>query len=240
MVKQNFLALLFYAVALAVAPAGAAENAAPNSDAAVAPVFKPGERWTFHAEEKLPLGSYKSNLLNGDYELAIGLGGRMRAFLVAQERRVLVAQPRNLHHMLPTAQAIRQSRQYFNFPLAVGKSWTAKGNSKSAAEAEIKIAGRETVTTTAGSFRAWRLERRVSKSKKYTKQDFTEIYYYSAETRSVVKYHYQRDRYESIGTPAVTTVDVELIRLPSSKAPRNAKPTEPQLELPREENRPSP
>jgi len=234
------LAILFCAAGFFVAVAGAADNAAQNSESADAPVYKPGETWTYRAVEKLPGGSSKSNLLSGDYELSIGQGGRMRAFAVAQERRFLVAQPRNLIYMLPTAQVIRQSRQYFYFPMAVGKSWAAKGNSKTTADAEINVTGVETVTTTAGSFQAFRIERQLYIGKKLKKQYFTEIYYYSPETRSVVKYHFQHERYDFMGAPEVATMDIELIQLPSSKLPRNGNSTEPQLQLPRSENSPSP
>lgn len=232
---------MFYAASFFIAPAGAAENGAENFETVNAPVYKPGETWIYRALEKLPTGSSKSNLLNGDYELAIGQGGGVRAFAVSNDRRTRLNQPRNLIYLLPTAQVIRQSRQYFYFPLAVGKSWAAKGNNKTTADAQISVTGVETVTTMAGSFRAFRLERQLYLGKKkLKKQYFTEIYYYSPETRSVVKHHFQHDRYEFMGAPEVTAMDIELIQLPSSKPPRNANPIEPQFELPRNENSSSP
>jgi len=71
MFRQNILTLLLCVAGFFTDAAGAVDGPIQNSKSAKAPVYRAGETWTYRAVEKLPAGSSKSNLLNGDYKLTI-------------------------------------------------------------------------------------------------------------------------------------------------------------------------
>ena len=78
-----------------------------------------------------------------------------------------------------------------NFPLTVGKQWsrdykgTYVGSNKPIARTiTYEVKGIEQVTTAAGTFRAYKLE---SDDRAGSRDYFTTTYWYSPETRSIVK-----------------------------------------------------
>ncbi|HYA28867.1 MAG TPA: hypothetical protein VEI95_08625, partial [Acidobacteriota bacterium] len=55
-----------------------------------------------------------------------------------------------------------------------------------------------------------------------------------------MKYHFEQDRYDYMGSPQAATLDIELIQLPWTKPRRNFRPILFQFPLPRSENTASP
>jgi hypothetical protein len=112
--------------------------------------------------------------------------------------------------------AITDDHKYLQFPLAVNKQWSAQFEDVSRTgrvgneSAETSVLGVEDVTTTAGTFRAFKIERyeivgsgtpggRANRPRR-----IEHTYYYSPETRSIVKYHRL--------TPGIGTREIELIK----------------------------
>ena len=127
--------------------------------------------------------------------------------------------PRELHLMVPVT--LQAKSQYFQFPLTVGKEWKTQQFYRGRwMTAENSVIGMETVTTPAGTFPALRIERRVlysglnnTRTGVSSHHWLTYIYFYSPQTRSVVKYHFQREDQSLPGDLALDrTVDIELIK----------------------------
>jgi hypothetical protein len=195
----------------------AAEKPAANLQLAEAPVVQEGWSWTYQATEKLYAGNTESSRLNGKFEINY-YKGRVR-FLRQDGKAMLgVANPRELELMVPVGQILQAQTQFFQFPLQVGKTWDSNFVPRGRQTSENKVVGVETVTTRAGSFSAFRIERRIL-FKRVIPGDLpqdvylTYDYLYSPKTRSVVKYHFQREMHESSqGNLALEqTVDIELI-----------------------------
>jgi DUF3108-like len=95
-------------------------------------------------------------------------------------------------------------KQLLQFPLAVGKKWTtayemsARGGTRRVHRSEeTKVAGIEQITTPAGTFRAFKIQRyeTTSGGRKKTSGDTigTYTYYYSPEVRGLVKLSYESE-----------------------------------------------
>jgi hypothetical protein len=192
-------------------------EAAEDTGQAAAPVYKGGS-WVYRVSSKLHSGSRSNLLPDGDYEITFEEGKR-RIFQLDNGQKVAVSNPGNLTLMLPTKGIVESDLQYFQFPLAVGKKWTAKYYSGRWLTAENSVTGTETVTTAAGSFSAIKIERQLSMARASFSSGTTHIestwtYFYSPQTRSVLKYHYQSEQAvmgEGNFSPVQTT-DIELIK----------------------------
>jgi len=219
--RSSILLLLLTAYGQTIPKLEAAESTASNLEQAEAPVYKGGESWTYRVTNKLYSGSRSNLLADGDYEITFREGKR-RIFQLDGGQKVEASDPGILFLMILTKRSIEGDTQYFQFPLTVGKKWTAKYYSKPARRwvtAENNVTGIEIVTTPAGSFPAFKIERQVSHAVGgyyigTTHIEETYIYFYSPQTRSILKYHYQSE--SAVGgvgnlTPDQTT-DIELIK----------------------------
>ena len=206
---------------------------APSSqEQAEAPTYRAGEFWIFRVKQQ-NLTYWTSNVLDGDYEATIG-GGRLQIFHLGEEQRVEINRRDPFVYMLPT-RAIRQERtQYFEFPLWVGKKWKATFLGLDGSRwlmSENSISGIEVVSAAIGTFRAFRIERRIFWQENPTpgssegpKHYFTFFYYYSPQTRSVVKYSFRDEVLDGIGCIDLYHItEVELIKFGSRNSSQKAR-----------------
>ena len=154
-----------------------------SQDEAAKPSYKNGESWLFTVKEGGGIGS-STGLLNGTYELSIVDGKLKTAIINGSQRDELDPRPPVLLGLLTFAPNLA-------FPLTVGKQWSRdyKGtyvgsNKPIARKIAYEVKGIEQVTTPAGTFRAFKLE---SDDRASGQDYFTTNYWYSPETRSIVK-----------------------------------------------------
>ena len=154
----------------------------------VAPRYKEGDFWHFRAAESDYRTPPKPSI-HGDYEVVFS-GGRLRVFKLTgnQRQAVLGAEAGSIRRLLGT---FRDDVELLRFPLFVGQKWT---NTYLNAQGELRnvenhVATVEKVTTPAGTFQAFRIERRDEAAEKGNPAVLT--YFYSPETGSVVKITYQ-------------------------------------------------
>jgi hypothetical protein len=172
--------LLFFAL---VVLAALCRQSAFSQDEAAKPTYKNGEAWTYSVKEGGSIGS-SSKSLTGTYELSI-IEGKLKIALVnGSESEEVDPRPNALIGLLGFSRNL-------DFPLTVGKQWsldykgTYVGSSKPIArKVTYEVKGIEQVSTQAGTFRAFKLE---SDDRAGARDYFTTTYWYSPETRSVVK-----------------------------------------------------
>ena len=135
-----------------------AQSQVSSQDEAAKPAYKNGETWLFTAKEGGSTGS-TSNPLNGTYELSIVDGKLKIASVNGSQREELDPRPGSLVNLLTFGPNL-------NFPLTVGKQWDRYykipyyGSRKEISrKITYEVKGIEEVTTTAGTFRAFKLER---------------------------------------------------------------------------------
>ena len=169
---------------------------------ATAPVYKDGDYWWYRVAGRI-------------YELTI-VAGKLKIFDPKPDQKIEVEgeQAAALSGMVAVGET---DRQLVQFPLAVGKEWhdrydTGKqvkapkgGQVPLMRSAENQVMGMEDVTTLAGTFRAYKIQRRENER---GKNSVSGSVYYSPETRSVVKYEY--------GLPNKATKVVELTKYGSA------------------------
>lgn len=202
----------------------AAENPAENMNLAQAPMYKSGDSWIYRAVDKVYGGATTSNLLNGVFDITV----QDRGLQVLRQNGTAWLQATNfepLTEAVPVTEIMRNEEQFFQFPLTVGKKWETKFYSKELGDwvsAENSVAGIDTVTTRAGSFPAFRIERRIShllvdsRISDHNKYYLTYVYFYSPRTRTVVKYHYQLEHQINMGDLSLErTLDIELVKFGS-------------------------
>lgn len=172
-------------VLLGLIVVGAALSGAPafGQDEAPKPVYKNGETWLFTAKEGGTIGS-SSKSLAGAFELSIADGKLKIAAVTGSQKEELDPRPNALVGLLGFGRNL-------DFPLTVGKQWSLdyKGtyvgsNKPIARKITYEVKGIEQVTVTAGTFRAFKLE---SDDRAGQRDYFTTTYWYSPETRSIVK-----------------------------------------------------
>ena len=159
-----------------------------------APVYKDGDVWVFKVAEKRTASSTRA--LDGDYEVTFK-GGK---FIVRRpggektETRQDVGQLRDLLNEQDN------EKQLLQFPLSLGKKWTTQYEADTRAEnqdrrrnGETKVTGTEQITTPAGTFRAFKIERYETAALKKKTERGTYTYYYSPEVGGIVKYAYERE-----------------------------------------------
>jgi len=187
-----------------------------GQDQAAAPSYRDGDSWQFNVVEK---GSTSSSTrgLDGDYRVFFK-GGEVRVVPVNQEKSDFKQNVAQLKRML----AIEYKDQLLQFPLALNSKWTADfqnalGSGVSqAVHAEMSVNGYEEVTTGAGKIAAFKIERYEtfrsggrSRNSTANMRHSQYLYFYSPETRSIVKFH----REEQGGA----THDFELIKFSPAK-----------------------
>lgn len=176
-----------------------------GQDEAGKPTYKNGETWVFTAKEGGSIGS-RSNPIDGNYELSI-VDGKLRIVAVSGSQKDEVEpRPAALIGLLGFGRNL-------SFPLTVGKQWTFDyknapvGGKATARTITYEVKGIEQVTTPAGTFRAFKLE-----SDDRGPYDFwTTTYWYSPETRSVVKSSFDGT---SAGKYTGMKREIELVKAP--------------------------
>ena len=173
--------LLFFAVI--VASALFVQSQVFSQDESAKPSYKNGETWLFAAKEGGSIGS-TSNPISGTYELSIVDGKFKIAAVNGSEREELDPRPAPLAGLLTFGQNL-------DFPLTVGKQWERdykipyRGSNKLISrKITYQVKGIEQVTTTAGTFRAFKLE---SDDRAGPRDYWVTTYWYSPETKSIVK-----------------------------------------------------
>lgn len=147
--------LLFLAVI--VVSTLCAQSQVFSQDEAAKPAYKNGETWLFIAKEGGSTGS-TSNPINGTYELSIVEGKLKIAAVNGSQREELDPRPGSLVGLLTFGPNL-------DFPLTVGKHWERNykaayvgSNKMISRKITYEVKGIEQVTTTAGRFRAFKVE----------------------------------------------------------------------------------
>src|SRR5262245_29421801 len=189
MARSNLLSVLAAAILWSTAILFAQEQAP-------APSFKEGDTWQFNTIRKGQLG--KSTEQNeGIYELIVRQGVVKIYDINGGQKNERSVQPDGPTQILLTLVGKSDQRQDLKFQLSVGQKWTYKyetrllgDKSKQRRSAEVDVVGMEQVTTPAGSFKAYKLinnESASSGSLVGGTSNVTTTYFYSPETRSIVK-----------------------------------------------------
>lgn len=186
------------------------QSPALSQDEATKPAYKNGESWQFAVKEFGSIGS-SANLLNGTYEVSMVDGKQKTAVVSGLQKDDLDPRPAALLSLLTFGPNL-------NFPLTVGKQWTRdyKGtyvgsNKPVARKITYEVKGVEEVTTAAGTFRAFKLE---SDDRAGPRDYYTTNYWYSPETRSIVKLLFDGS---SGGQATGLQRHIELIKFPALK-----------------------
>ena len=180
-----FAAAIFWSTALF------AQEQAP------APSYKEGDTWQFNISRKGQIGT-STDLNEGMYELSVTQGVVKLYEVDGGKKNEKPIEPDG-----PTQTFVRligqksDQRPTLKFPLSVGQKWTYEYETKPPGSkfnqrrsAEVNVVGMEQVTTPAGSFKAYKLIRSESwtvGSLRGQKGGSTTTYFYSPETRSIVK-----------------------------------------------------
>jgi hypothetical protein len=172
---------------------------ASGQDQAPAPVFKEGDTWQFNRTNKGQLVS-SSERISGIYELVFSQGQIKIYEVVGNQKNELDVKPGGPGEGLLAAVANSEQRPTLKFPLSVGQKWTYEYDSLGAGarpgaqaqkrSVEVIVSGMEQVTTPGGSFTAYKLVRTEqwrAGGRNVVWNKATTTYFYSPETRSVVK-----------------------------------------------------
>ncbi len=181
-----------------------------------APGYSETNSWRYRVVNQTFSGVWKSNLLNGDFEITLR-NGAPKVVQVVGDKTVEVYDPGPLAFMLPTEAVVRAETQYFSFPLWIGKEWRGwelwqhkwRGT-------HCWVTGMETVVTPAGTFSAYRIERDIRIYVGIRNFYRTEIYFYSPQTRSVVKFDSSEEMKDLVGDQRYgvqETFSIELVDL---------------------------
>ena len=180
-----------------------------SQEEATKPVYKRGETWLITSKAGGTIGSDPSKMLNGTYELSIVNGKLKIAAVTGSQKEELDPRPLTLICLLGYCANL-------NFPLTVGKQWKRDykasyiGSSLQIARTvTYEVKGIEQVTTAAGTFRAFKLE---SDDRSGPRDFWVTNYWYSPETKSIVKYQFDASSGEGTGLKR----DIELIKFTPS------------------------
>ena len=170
---------------------------------AQAPVYKEGECWVFRSVSKNFQG-YVSGVLampvNGDHKICF-LERKFVELNGATKSQIPAGGPwNNLLYM--------RENLYLKFPLIVGQKRTEEfetrirgTNRRERRTAESSVLGIEDITSSAGAYQAFKIETNHWCGGKSCGRY---IYFYSPQTKSVVKYNYQA----TLGSTATWEVDL--------------------------------
>jgi hypothetical protein len=191
------------------------------------PVYKDGEFWHFRAAEKDFL-IHTTRAVGGNYEVFYS-GGKVEVKALREEEAKTREDIGHLRRMLSLP---NDEWQLLQFPLAVGKKWNTSFQVTSRLRgrlvnrnAETSVTGMEQITTPAGTFRAFKIERRDYTAGRTISprggtaggEIFSLTYYYSPDTRSIIKYFDDRENPDRIGISEGKR-EIELIKF-GSKLP---------------------
>jgi hypothetical protein len=200
--------LHFFVIAAILVPTlyASAQEQAP------VPSYADGECWTYRMISKNYLGSTSNSLLDGDYEVCFSEGKFVQGSGSDSSDASDASKSRDgtWQYFL-----YMKDNRHLKFPLSVGQKWTetfsteVRGtNRRVKRTSETKVVGVERVTTAAGTYEAFKIERGTWAGGRLASQW---TYFYSAQTKSVVKYHYQA----LIGSTA--TREIELLRFRAAR-----------------------
>jgi hypothetical protein len=174
----------------------------PAQDQTPAPSLKDGDTWQFKLTREGQITS-STERLGGTYELVFSQGQLKVYEIDGTQKTEVDIKSEGPGSGLPSLIGINQDRPALKFPLSVGNKWTyeyvnrpagAKQDQKRSVE--VTVTGLETVTTTAGSFQAYKLVRKeqwLGAGRNAKWNGSTTTYFYSPETRSVVKSRSESD-----------------------------------------------
>jgi hypothetical protein len=182
---------------------------------ASAPSLKEGDTWQFAIFRKGQIGT-STDLNEGMYELSV-TQGVVKLYQIDGGKK----NEKPIESDGPTQTFVRligqksDERPTLKFPLSVGQKWTYEYETKPPGSkfnqrrsVEVNVVGMEQVTTPAGSFKAYKLIRSESwtvGSLRGQKGGSTITYFYSPETRSIVKS-------SSVNENNPGTIETELIK----------------------------
>ena len=176
-----------------------------SEEEATKPAYKTGDTWLFTSKAGGTTGSDPSRMLNGTYELSI-VTGKLKIWTVTgSQKEELEPRPLVLSCLLGYCASL-------NFPLTVGKQWKRNYNATYIGSnqpiprtATYEVKGIEQIATPAGTFRAFKLE----SDDRHSGRDFwITNYWYSPETKSIVKYQFDATAGQGSGLQR----DIELIK----------------------------
>lgn len=185
---------------------------------APAPVFKQGDTWHY---KYAPTGGIRSSTdtLDGVYEITFTQGG-FKLYEVeggsgrGGEIPVQIGTGDRSERLLSGFGQV-EKRQVLSFPLSVGQKWNYEYttsppgfSSNQTRSVEVNVVGMEDVTTPAGTFKAYKVVRVETYAPRPRARNLvraTATYFYSPETRSIVKGALTRDTSDA-------TQDYELIK----------------------------
>lgn len=188
---------------------------------AEAPAYKTNASWRYHAVDKMYDG-YTSDLLNGDYEVSL-LDGKPEVLYVDGAKKIQAYRPGVLNLMVPSTAILESPEPALKFPLWVGQKseeiYLSERNYLSDRRryltAHNVVTGVETVRTPAGSFQAFKIERRVqfiAGVGNRTEWNLIYDFFYSPDTKSVVKLTYKIEKVFNFGDRTLERVtDIELV-----------------------------
>jgi hypothetical protein len=171
-----------------------------GGEQAQAPSYTEASSWKYRVVHRTYSGVWKSNLLNGEVEIVVR-NSEPKVFQPGSGKAVeQFPDPNPVAVLLPTEAVARAQPQYFNFPLWVGKDWHGsefwyhkwRGT-------RSWVTGLETVVTPAGTFSAYRIEREIRIFIGVRNFYRTEVYFYSPQTRSIVKYDSSEEMKDLVG-----------------------------------------
>ena len=180
---------------------------------APAPSYKEGDTWQFNISRKGQVAS-STEQNEGMYELSVTQGVMKLYDINSGQKNERPIQPDGPTQELLILVGKSDQRPALKFPLSVGQKWTYEyvtrpANSKQAQRwsAEVNVVGMEQVTTPAGSFKAYKLisSRSWPGGLRGTRGGNTVTYFYSPETRSIVKS-------SSVSDTNPGTVETELLK----------------------------
>jgi hypothetical protein len=181
-----------------------------SQDQVSAPVFKDGDTWLFNIARETTATSTAST--HGTYEVKFEQG-KLRLFSInGDQREEMTISPDGPSQGLLLLLGRSEQRPVLKFPFSVGQKWsydyeiTPTGERRRRRRSvEVDVAGIESVNTSAGSFKAYKLLVNESWSTGSNVGGTTSTYFYSPDTGSMIKRSTQNAR-----NPA--TVETELIK----------------------------
>jgi hypothetical protein len=187
------------------------------------PVFQEGDTWQFKVTDKgfqesssVSVRTYEITYTNGDFQ----------TYVFRAKRKQTVGSDAQRDHLLSLlGKAEAEARKaYLQFPLFVGKEWRVQYYIKPRSRkllmgGNVSVTKMEDVSTPAGNFRTFKIEREDNGMVAIGVGDlwnwsFKSTSYYSPETRSIV-----RLQWETTGDARPQTREVELIAFSHNSHP---------------------
>ncbi|HEU4342653.1 MAG TPA: hypothetical protein VFU31_13885 [Candidatus Binatia bacterium] len=216
-IARFLLPCLFLSGYVAAQPAPQTKSS-ELKDATPSPAFQERDFWHFKVTARLTPGvSHSRALEDGIYVLRYA-GGKI------QVRRLIDGdeQPAGRRPVLLALLGLSEAEAYqtLKFPLSVGQTWRytyeADGPRKiRTRNVEVRVAGIEQISTPAGVFQAFRVEKWENWSSGGPKwgvkvHNVPTVYFYSPETKSIVKY--------TLEDESGRMTDIELIKFGTSRS----------------------